>query len=138
MLGKMLQSKNMTILDANAILRYLIKDIEEQEGKVNEILNINSIDLYITTETIAEVVYVLKNTYKRNNKTISAILIKFINIKNVNVFSLKIIIQALLYYSDEKLDFVDCMLASYKKELGYNIFTFDKKLNSLLATIDSL
>lgn len=46
-----------------------------------------------------------------------------------------VIKTALVTFSNNKLDFVYCVLYAYKQELNYEIFTFDKKLNKLLENV---
>ena len=38
-------------------------------------------------------------------------------------------------YADKKLDFVDCLLYGFKATCGYDIFTFDKKLKSMIESV---
>ena len=59
----------MEIVDANYILRYLLKDIEEQYLKATIVLEEKQI--CIPEVIIAEVVYVLQKVYKIPNKDIS-------------------------------------------------------------------
>lgn len=54
--------KNDCILDANALLRFLLRDNEEQFQKVKSV--IQSKNCYITMEVLAEVSYVLEGLYQ--------------------------------------------------------------------------
>ena len=61
--GRLLKDMQKTIiLDANAILRYILDDIKEQADIVQEIL-LNE-EVLILPEVIAEVVYVMHKIYK--------------------------------------------------------------------------
>lgn len=42
--------------------------------------------------------------------------------------------QALEIYASRNLDFVDCILAAMAEATGCEVFTFDKKLRSLIST----
>ena len=62
--GRCLKSmqKNDCILDANALLRYLLRDNEEQFQQVK--LIVGKKRCYITLEILAEVCYVLDGVYQ--------------------------------------------------------------------------
>jgi predicted nucleic-acid-binding protein len=59
----------LTILDANAVLRFLLGDIKEQAEAAKE--RIASTVCRIPTEVIAEVVYVLGGVYDIDRKAIA-------------------------------------------------------------------
>ena len=54
--------ENKYLLDANAILRFLLQDIEEQFRYVRAAIRNNN--CYITLEVLAEVCYVLEGLYQ--------------------------------------------------------------------------
>ena len=116
----------MKLLDTNMILRFLLNDNEEMNAKVTEIIETESVK--VTTEVIAEVVYVLKSVYKLDRNIIANAIIKFLNIPTVGSDNHAVIEAGLRKYSEVSLDFVDCLLIGYHTEQGYEICTFDKKL----------
>ena len=59
----------MVLLDANVILRYLLNDNTEMAEKAEQIIAAG--DASVTTEVIAEVVYVLKGVYKLERSLIA-------------------------------------------------------------------
>ena len=120
--------KNMVMLDANAILRYILNDNDDMALEVTEV--IRSEDIIVTIEVIAEVVYVLKRVYGVDNKAISETILDFIS--DVNVVGKDILVLGIETYAENNLDFVDCILYAYKCTKGYDVFTFDKKLKKLL------
>lgn len=120
--------KNMVMLDANAILRYILNDNEDMALEVTEV--IRSEDVIVTIEVIAEVVYVLKRVYGVDKKAISETILDFIS--DVNVVGKDILLLGIETYAEKNLDFVDCILYAYKCTKGYDVFTFDKKLKKLL------
>ena len=120
--------KNMVMLDANAILRYILNDNEDMALEVAEV--IRSEDIIVTIEVIAEVVYVLKRVYGVDKKAISETILDFIS--DVNVVGKDILVLGIETYAENNLDFVDCILYAYKCTKGYDVFTFDKKLKKLL------
>ena len=117
----------MVILDANAILRYLLKDIEDQAVKTAEAIESGSVT---TVEVLAEVVYVLSDIYGMPREEVSWLL--HCILLDVQVDNLKALRYAAGVFNQTKLDFVDCVLIAYNKVYGMEVFSFDKKLNSTL------
>jgi predicted nucleic-acid-binding protein len=106
------------ILDANAILRYLLNDIEEQAECVEEAIRSGA-------GTIPEVVYVLTGVYQCGRKEIADTLSVFL--KEIDLVDKPVVMQALVYYHTSNLDYVDCILAARAAVLKDDILTFDRK-----------
>ena len=81
MLGKWRCEKNMKIVDANIILRYLLNDTEELAQKATDIIENNKV--LVPNEIIAEIVYVLEKVYKVNNEELSKTLIELFQYENI-------------------------------------------------------
>ena len=122
----------MIFLDANVILRYLVQDDIAAADKAEAF--ILSDDAFVTSEVIAEVVYVLKKVYLIERDKISQQLIKFV--KFVKVSDPEVIIFALETFGKTKLDFVNSILFAYHKLLGFEVATFDKQLVKLISRAD--
>ncbi|MCB0749065.1 MAG: PIN domain-containing protein [Ignavibacteriae bacterium] len=120
----------MKIIDANIVLRYLLKDDKKLFAKAVEI--IENGDVFITNEIIAEIVYVLEKVYIVPKLEISEVLTSFFSSAIIILADKELIIQALNYYEKHNLDFVDSVLLAYNKINKYEIITFDKKLTKLL------
>ena len=120
----------MQIVDANIVLRYLLNDTEEMAEEAAEILENEKV--YIPTEVIAEIIYVLEKVYQVKNEEIAVSLRELFRYKNIEVADGKVVEEALRVYSSRKLDFVDTLLFAYKKVRNYHVYTFDKKLKKLL------
>jgi len=117
----------MTILDANAILRYILNDVEEQADKVEEILQTDHV--LILPEILAEVIYILTKYYNQPRSSTSECLLEFLNdADNCKDF----LLCSLNLFGSSNFDFVDCLLYSYSKHQGHNILSFDKKLMNLV------
>jgi len=116
------------MLDANIILRYLLNDNEQMADEAEKIIKENA--ALVTIEIIAEVVYVLKRVYSIERDIIKSSLFDFLS--EVQSNELEVIKLGLTVYSEKNLDFVDCILYAYHKVNGYEIKTFDKKLQRLL------
>lgn len=127
--------KNSHMLDANAVLRFLLLDIEEQFQEVRTVIKRDR--CYVTLEVMAEVCYVLEGLYQVSREDIADNFRKLnydVTILNVDVF-----LRALeIFDKPPKLDFVDCLLYGYKMERGIDIVTFDKQLLKQLGNIENL
>jgi len=71
----------MIILDANYILRFLLKDNDEMYEIAKECIKNN--DCIIENEVLAEVVFVLLKVYKVKKIDIKKSLISFISFENI-------------------------------------------------------
>lgn len=123
------------MLDANAVLRFLLQDLEEQFQEVRSVIKRDR--CYVTLEVMAEVCYVLEGLYQVSREDIADNFRKLnfdVTILNVDVF-----LRALeIFDKPPKLDFVDCLLCGYKMERGIDIVTFDKQLLRQLGNIENL
>ena len=117
----------MKILDANAILRYLLKDMEEQASEVADAVREGAMT---TPEVIAEVVYVLTGVYGLTRSDVSWYI--HCTLLDIRVENVKVLRYAMSVFNLTNLDFVDCLMVAYHKVLGMDILTFDRKLNSTL------
>ncbi|NPA12224.1 MAG: type II toxin-antitoxin system VapC family toxin [Epsilonproteobacteria bacterium] len=120
----------MIRVDANIILRFLLRDNEDMFLISKEVLKQNVI---ISNEVLAEVVYVLEKTYAIKRDTVFDRLYNLVNFENIKNYDKKFVLKAFEIYNNTKLDFVDCLLCAYS-EMD-EVKTFDKKL---LKCIDNL
>jgi len=125
---------NKTIVDANIILRVILNDNADMTKQALDCLAKN--DILIKNEVMAEVVYVLFKFYDVEKQDILKYISNIIKFKNVHTESNKVILLALETFSHNNLDFVDCLLYAYNRVFGYDIFTFDKKLEKVLKNIN--
>lgn len=125
----------MKIVDANVVLRYLLNDIDDQVRLATNYLEQNQV--FIPTEVLAEIVYVLEGVYKINRKEISSKLTSLISYPNILNDNKDLIYESFKIYSTRKIDFVDCILCSYKIMLGAEILTFDKKIKNFRISNES-
>lgn len=120
---------NRCLLDANAVLRFLLQDNEEQFQYVNRVIRIEN--CYVTLEVRAEVCYVLEGLYQVSREDIISNFRKLNN--DVVILNADVLLRALeIFDKPPKLDFVDCLLYGYKKEKSVDIITFDRQLQKKL------
>ena len=125
----------MKILDANMILRFLLKDDEKSAVIVRDIIKSESV--MVLPEIIAEVVYVMTRVYKYERIKTSSGIAAFLNYHNIVTEKYDVVLKALQYFGDTSLDFADCLLCAYHTVAGYEICTFDKKLNYFIMREDT-
>ena len=125
----------MKILDANMILRFLLKDDEKSAVIVRDIIKSESV--MVLPEIIAEVVYVMTRVYKYERIKTSSGIAAFLNYHNIVTEKYAVVLKALQYFGDTSLDFADCLLCAYHTVSGYEICTFDKKLNYFIMREDT-
>ena len=127
--------KNMLLVDANVILRYLLRDSEELYAKAEEVFN-EVLDgrakILILESVVAEVVYVLQKVYNVSRKEISEVLEKLIEFRGVKVYNKEQVLKALEIFSTKNIDFVDCLLCAYGQR--NKVITFDKGLKKCLSS----
>ncbi len=119
--------KNMQLIDANVILRFVLNDNSEMTEQAVEVITSGA---YTKPEVIAEAVYVLKSVYSMQKKEIRNIIHNISTV--IHIENAECVLHALNIYADISLDFVDCLLIAYHQINHENIFSFDKKLNSHL------
>ena len=122
--------KDTIVVDANVILRYLLKDNEEFYKKAEKVFNkafSGKKKVLIMHSVIAEVVYVLLKFYKVNREEITEVLTELVKIKGIEVQDKEIFLSALKLFENKKLDFVDCLLCAYSRK--YQVMSFDKDVN---------
>lgn len=124
--------RNNCLLDANAILRFLLQDNEEQFQYVKRV--IRNENCYATLEVLAEVSYVLEGLYQVSRDDIINNFRKLNN--DITILNADVLFRALeIFNKTPKLDFVDCLLYGYRKERGLDIITFDRKLQKRLEDV---
>ena len=123
----------MEIAYANVVLRYVLKDQEELYLLSKNIIEQNN--LYLPTEVIAEIVYVLEKVYEVPRAEISGTLSALLRYTYIITNDTAVLHEAFTVYHSENIDFVDAILVSYHRVNNHVIHTFDKKLKRLCSAI---
>lgn len=119
------------IIDANVILRCILNDNQQLAMQAKSLIENN--DCFVPNEVIAEVVFVLQKVYNVPREEIKNLIIVSFNYFEVS--NEMLLRDALLFYAQTKLDFVDCLLAAYYSVENHQIGTLDKKLNNFISQI---
>ena len=120
----------MILLDTNAVLRYILNDISEQHKQVLKLIKASP--AAIRLEVLVEVIYVLEKYYKKSRSEIANVVFTLGRTENLLIQYPQIIARVLQFYVEDKLDIVDCILCAFNNIEGHEVFTFDKKLKTLL------
>ena len=120
----------MILVDANAILRFILYDNHDMAVEVCKLLEKNKV--FLRYEVIAEIVYVLHKVYMMPKTEICDCIKKVLKLPNVDTESEEVLYLALEKYAMVNIDFIDCILCSFNEVFSFKVFTFDKKLLSML------
>jgi len=122
---------NLYVIDANAILRYLLKDnlaqSVEVEGVLKKAKSLGS-DVYVTREVVMECVYTLTKFYKVSRSDVYMSLKSFLNTRIIVLEERVFVMKALDCFLSTNISYVDCLVLIKSEDLGGKLVTFDKKL----------
>ena|SRR3989344_3881929 len=121
----------MKLLDANFVLRFLLKDHPLQSQAVKEVLESKNETLLLQDLAVAEVVWVLTSVYKLSKEDIAE---KIYNLLSLNsIFSNKsLLIRVLYFYRNFNISFIDAYLTAFcEQEKLEGIYSFDKGLDKI-------
>jgi predicted nucleic-acid-binding protein len=119
------------LLDANILIRFLVRDHEEHYLKSVEIFRAieeGKMEAMLMDFIMAEVIYVLKRIYKYEKKEISSTLKKILLYKHLYTENKLVTFEALELYAEKNVDFADAMLCAKKNLEGFEIVSFDKDI----------
>lgn len=119
------------LLDANLIIRFLIKDNLSQFEAAQKLFSSLNENLVLTDLILAEVVWTLHSVYKLTKQEIIEKLLKLLELKNLSA-NFHLLTNSLLIYRDHNISFVDAYLAAYSEEEKLEgIYSFDKGLDRI-------
>jgi predicted nucleic acid-binding protein len=124
------------LLDANWILRYLLRDDEAlflQASAMLDKVKTGDEKVIISESVLAECTYILIKIYKVGRSIIVDKLRGLFDYKGVVNSDKKDLIDALLLFGDTNLSIVDCILCAKSKNHGLSLFTFDKRLQKICS-----
>ena len=128
--------KTKAVVDANVILRYLLRDSEDLYRKAEEFFE----DVFrgkklafIRDAVVAEVIYVLEKLYKIGKKEIADVISELLNLRHIKVADKSVLLTALNIYSNRNMDFVDCLIYAYSQI--YEVVSFDREVNKCATAI---
>jgi predicted nucleic acid-binding protein len=125
------QKDKSILVDTNTILRYLLKDVPDLYEKAETLfkrVRTGEQKIEVTEGVLAEAVYVLLKYYRVPKQEVVETLGAFLLYKGNAGRSRSEYLQALRFFGQTGLDFVDCLLAARAKARKVDLFAFDKEL----------
>lgn len=122
------------LLDANWILRYLLRDDEALFLRASAVLDkVKTGDekVIISESVLTECTYILIKIYKVDRSIIADKLRDLFDYKGVVNPDKKDLVDALLLFGHTNLSIVDCILCAKSKNHGFSLLTFDKRLQKI-------
>ena len=119
------------LVDANVILRYLLRDDETLFQKASEVLEkvrTGEEKVVIPESVVTECVYVLLKVYKVTRAAIAEKLGRLLYYKGVANLDKQDLIDSINLFGQTHLSFVDCLLCAKSKNSAMPIVTFDAEL----------
>ena len=122
----------MELVDANVVLRFLLKDHVDLSPRAAAVFRERTVTVLV--EVLCEVVYVLAGVYGLSRGEIHRCLTELLKVDSVAVPDLDVALHAPQCCRDKNSDMVDCLLLAYREARGHCVHTFDRKLERLLAS----
>ncbi|MFH0789579.1 MAG: type II toxin-antitoxin system VapC family toxin [Pseudomonadota bacterium] len=117
--------------DTNIFLRYLTNDVPDQADAVEELFRSAAIgDILLITNSlvIAEIVWTLESFYKLSREDIQVKVLAILNTPGLEVADSDLILQAIAWYKDKNVDFLDGYNGAWLTSQGIKTaYTFDQK-----------
>lgn len=123
------RSMNKYYIDANIILRLLLKDNVSLSMKAFNYFRQakeNEIELILIPEILFEVEYVLRKLYKVSRSDIALYLLDIVKTPYLSVTEKNILIQSIEKYRKITIDLVDCFLYYTARQNNASVLSFDK------------
>ena len=129
-------------VDTNLFLRYLTNDIPEHADAVERLLRratAGEVRLLTNELVIAEIVWTLESFYKLSPQEVREKILAILNTPGLNVANGPIVLQAIVWYAEKNVDFVDAYNGAWVLAQGLNtVYTFDRKHFSRLEGLTPL
>lgn len=127
---------NITVLDTNVILRYLLNDHPEHFALAQAfMLDVISgkTTVYIPDGVLAECVYVLLKVYKVPKPQVCETLTGFVSYAGVSDVNKNVLIQSLQLFKQHNVDIVDAIVHATAKQRQWAVFSFDNDMKKFNA-----
>ena len=123
--------RDKVLLDANIIVRFFEGDKAihyEQSVAIIRDISTGKTKALLLDLIIAEIIYVTRRVYKREKSEIVDVLKEIILMPFLYVENQPLLFNALDVYAANNIDFADAMLCAKKQLEGYEVLSFDKKV----------
>jgi predicted nucleic-acid-binding protein len=130
----------ITFADTNLFLRYLTNDIPGQAEAFERLLRqaAEGKMVFVTNSlVIAEIVWTLESYYRLSRENIQDKVLAILNTPGLEVADADNILQAIYWYVDKNVDFIDAFNASWMLSQGVrSVCTFDRRHFARLAELE--
>jgi uncharacterized protein len=117
--------------DTNVFLRYLTNDVPAQADAVEDLLRraaAGEVVLVANVLVVAEIVWTLESFYALTRSDIKDKVLAILNTAGLEVVQGDLVLQAISWYADKNVDFIDAYNAAWLTAEGLEkVFTFDRK-----------
>ncbi|MBN1402382.1 MAG: PIN domain-containing protein [Anaerolineae bacterium] len=117
--------------DTNLFLRYLTNDVPAQADAVEGLLRraaAGEVVLAINSLVIAEIVWTLESYYGLERERVKESVLAILNTPGVEAAEADLLLQAIFWYANQNIDFVDAYNAAWLLDQGLTgVYTFDRK-----------
>lgn len=130
--------KQAALPDTNFILRYLLRDVEEQFTEADAFFeNVRSgrATAVITESVLVECLYILIKYYHVSRADAGVSLTTLLTYKGIANNDKEALTKSLTLFTETSLDPVDCILAARAAVAGNSVMTFDKALKKLCTNL---
>lgn len=126
-------------VDTNLFLRYLTNDVPVQADAVEQLLQqavAGELILVTNSLVIAEIVWTLESYYQLSKADIREKILAILNTPGLEVADSDQVLQAIVWYADQNVDFIDAYNATWLLEQGTTVAcTFDRKHFSRISGV---
>lgn len=123
--------KNITVLDTNVILRYLLNDhpqhFERAQAFMAGVISGNT-TVYIPDSVLAECVYVLLKVYKVPKPKACEVLTGILSYAGISQVNRETLLNSLQLFAEHNVDVVDAIVHATAKQQDWDVFSFDQDM----------
>lgn len=122
-------------LDTNVILRFLLKDNEQYYNQAKsyfEKAKSGKIELYLVSEILFEIDYVLRGVYSLPKAEVVDILLKLIKTFYLKIADRELLITTVEKYQSINVDLFDIYLCYLALSKNASVLSFDKDFRKIL------
>ena len=123
--------KNITVLDTNVILRYLLNDHPQHfqlaQAFMEDVIS-GKTTAYIPDSVLAECVYVLLKVYKVPKQQVCESLIGILSYAGISPINCNILVDSLKLFAEHNVDIVDAIVHATAKQNDWDLLSFDQDM----------
>ena len=118
------------LIDANALLRYLLNDLPDQADRVERLLDEaerGELRLITHAHIVAELVWVLSSYYKVPRERVRQQVEAIVHTPGLEVDEHALVLSALRDFAEKNVDYIDAYTVAWMRARGINeLASFDK------------